>query len=214
MALTARTLTLGIKRGIDLVAASVLLLALSPLLGAVAVLIYLDDRGPALFRQRRVGIDMREFNLLKFRTMRINDVPVEELGQVHERHPLVTRLGRILRRLKIDELPQLVNVLRGHMSLIGPRPTVPELARHYDAFERRRLETRPGMTGWAQINGNVRLSWRERIALDVWYVDHWSLTLDAVILLKTIRVVAFGEQPNARALEQALIHAGSAAPSR
>lgn len=205
---TSRAAGLVVKRGVDVAAAGLLLLVLSPLLAAVAVLIYLDDAGPVLFRQRRVGVGMREFELLKFRTMRVNDVPVEAMGQVREHHPLVTPLGRILRRSKVDELLQLVNVLRGDMSLIGPRPTVPELAARYDDFERRRLETRPGMTGWAQINGNVRLTWAERIALDVWYVDHWSLRLDVGILLKTVGVVVLGEQPNAKAVEQALVHTG------
>jgi lipopolysaccharide/colanic/teichoic acid biosynthesis glycosyltransferase len=203
-----------LKRGIDLLVSGLGLLVASPLLAVAASLIYMEDRGPVLYRQVRVGRGGRPFEVLKLRSMRVNTVPVLELGQVDEAHPLVTRTGRLLRRFKVDELIQLVNVLRGDMSLVGPRPSLPELAAQYTEFQRRRLRVPPGMTGWAQVNGNVELSWDERILLDVWYVDHWTLGLDAQILLKTLEVVLFGERRKARAVEAALAHARRAAPPR
>jgi lipopolysaccharide/colanic/teichoic acid biosynthesis glycosyltransferase len=191
----------------DIGGALVVLLLGLPVLGLVAGLVYVDAGRPVLFRQRRAGRGAREFRLLKFRSMRPNQIPVNDLGQLGGTHPLITASGRWIRRFKLDELPQLVNVLRGDMSLVGPRPTVPEQVAAYDEFQRRRLLLRPGLTGWAQVNGNVRLDWSERIALDVWYVDHWSLWLDVRILLKTLRVVVAGERRNARALAQAQAHA-------
>ena len=178
-----------------------------PLLVLGALLIYLEDRGPVLYRQSRAGLGGRPFDVLKLRSMRVNQVSVLELGDVTEGHPLVTRIGGVLRRFKIDELGQLVNVLRGDMSLVGPRPTVPEMTADYDEFQRRRLSVLPGLSGWAQVNGNTRLTWDERIQLDVWYVDHWSLGLDARIMLKTVSVVFRGERPNPAALAAAVAHA-------
>jgi len=194
-------------RGLDVAAAAAGLLLLSPLLLAAAALVALEDGRPVLYRQERSGRGGRRFALLKLRTMRRNDIPVDVLGPIGDDHPLVLRAGRLLRRFKVDELPQLVNVLRGDMSLVGPRPTVPEQVERYDAFERRRLFVRPGLTGWAQVNGNTQLSWPDRILLDVWYVDHWSLWLDLRILAKTVSVVLLGERPNVPALDRALAHA-------
>jgi len=196
-----------LKRGIDVVVSGVGLVLTSPLLAIGALLVYLEDRGPVLYRQTRVGRGGRLFEVVKLRSMRVNTTPALELGQVDESHPLVTRTGRVLRRFKIDEILQLLNVLRGEMSLVGPRPSLPELVAQYDEFQRRRLRVPPGMTGWAQVNGNVQLSWDERILLDVWYLDHWTLALDARILLKTLRVLLIGERPNATALEAARAHA-------
>jgi lipopolysaccharide/colanic/teichoic acid biosynthesis glycosyltransferase len=204
----------AVKRSLDVAAAASGLLLLSPIMLAAAALVALEDGRPVLYRQRRVGRSGRQFELLKFRSMRVNDVPVEVLGQPGDAHPLLLRSGRVLRRLKVDELPQLLNVLRGEMSLVGPRPTIPEQVERYGPFERRRLLVRPGLTGWAQVNGNTLLSWPERIVLDVWYVDHWSLRLDVRILVDTISVVLLGERRNESALHQALTHANGTGRSR
>ncbi len=193
------------KRLTDLVVSASVLIVTAPLLAVVALVNFVEGR-QVIYRQRRVGLECREFELLKFRSMRVNDVPVEEMGQVDEGHPMVTPLGRLLRRYKIDELPQLINVLKGDMSLVGPRPTVPEQVELYDAFERRRQLVKPGVTGWAQVNGGTRFTWSERIALDVWYVDHWTLWLDVGILVKTGSVVVWGERPNQGMLRAALAH--------
>lgn len=198
-----------LKRAIDVAASATLLAAFSPLLALTALGIALEDGGPVFYRQLRVGVGEKEYSLLKFRSMRVNTRSVDEVGQVRGDHELVTRVGRIIRRLKIDELPQLLNVLAGDMSLVGPRPTVASQVREYDALQRRRLEVRPGMTGWAQVNGNTEVSWKERIELDVWYVDHRSLLLDLRILFRTVLVVLFGERPNPNALQAASHYADS-----
>ncbi len=202
-----------LKRCLDATGSTLVLALALPLFLCVAGLVLLEDRGPVFYRQRRVGLGGRPFELLKFRSLRVHDLSTEVVGQVSGSHPLVTRTGRVIRRLKIDELPQLLNVLRGDMSLVGPRPTVPEQVERYDAFQRRRLEMRPGITGWAQVNGNVQLSWDERITLDVWYVDHWSPVLDARILARTVAVVLFGERPNLQALVEARAYADGAGRS-
>jgi undecaprenyl phosphate N,N'-diacetylbacillosamine 1-phosphate transferase len=196
----------ALKRGLDTALAGLVLLLAIPLMLVASLLIYLEDRGPVFYKQKRIGQHLREYDMLKFRSMRVNDVPVELLGQVSGNHPLVTRVGRVIRRFRIDELPQLLNVLSGDMSIVGPRPAIPEQVQRYNSFERRRLLMPSGMTGWAQVNGNTHLSWPERIALDVWYVDHWSLWLDIVILIRTVSVVVLGERPNRWALQEALKH--------
>lgn len=202
------------KRVIDIVVSAIGLLLVLPLLSIVVLCLYLEDRGPIFYVQRRAGRDGRPFDLLKLRSMRVNSLPVGAVGQVDPDHPLVTRTGRLLRRSKLDEVPQLLNVLRGEMSLVGPRPTVPEQVVGYDDFERRRLLVRPGMTGWAQVNGNTRLSWRERIQLDSWYVDHRSVLLDLRILVSTATVVIHGERVNEKAVQEAREHADSLDRSR
>jgi len=157
----------------------------SPVLALAAVAIKLEDGGPVLYRQRRVGLDGNEFELLKLRTM---EVDAEHKGAgyaVNEGDPRITKAGRLLRRLSLDELPQLWNVVRGDMSLIGPRPTLAYQVERYTPRQRRRLEVKPGITGWAQIHGRARLPWEERIELDVWYVEHRSPWLDLKILAKT-----------------------------
>lgn len=168
---------------------------------------------PVFFWQERTGRDGRAFRLLKLRTMRVNARSVKDLGQVKGDHDLVTPVGRFLRRFKIDELPQIWNVFRGDMSLVGPRPASVEITADYGPFERRRLEVKPGMTGWAQINGNTRLSWGERHALDVWYVDHQSRWLDFCIMMGTWGVVFGGEHARQRRLKEALVYADRAARS-
>ena len=195
---------------LGLVAAGLVL----PIVGAAAVALALTDGLPVLYVQQRIGRGGRAFRLLKIRSMKRNSLTVTEMGQVTSDHHLVTRLGRILRRTKVDELPQLVNVLKLEMALVGPRPTVLEHVQRYDAFQRRRLEVRPGLTGWAQVNGNATLTWEERIMLDVWYVDHWSLLLDARIIVKTVGVIFRGERRKERAIQEARDYALRVAGSR
>ncbi len=173
------------NRAVDAAAAGLGLAVASPILAAAALAIKLDDRGPVLYRQRRVGLNGEEFDLVKLRTM---EVGAERKGAglaVNEGDPRITRAGRVLRRLSIDELPQLWNVLRGDMSLIGPRPTLAYQVERYTPRQRRRLEVRPGITGWAQIHGRAQLPWDERIELDVWYVEHRSPWLDLKIIART-----------------------------
>jgi lipopolysaccharide/colanic/teichoic acid biosynthesis glycosyltransferase len=180
------------SRALDLLVASLVLALASPLLAAAALLIKLESRGPVFYRQRRVGRGGAPFELWKLRTM----VPgAEAMGAgiyVVEGDSRITRVGRRLRRFSLDELPNLVNVLKGEMAIVGPRPTVQEQVDRYTDRQRRRLEVKPGITGWAQVNGRASLPWPERIELDVWYVEHRSLALDARILAKTARLLATG----------------------
>jgi len=174
------------------VVAGLALVLSSPLLLAAVVAIRLASRGPAFYRQRRVGREGRPFDLWKLRTM----VPgAEEKGAgiyILEGDPRITRVGRMLRRMSLDELPNLLNVLKGDMAVVGPRPTIQEQVDRYTERQRRRLEVRPGITGWAQVNGRASLPWPERIELDVWYVDNRSLLLDLRILARTARMLATG----------------------
>lgn len=192
-----------VKRSADALTAALLLLVAAPILVGAALAIKLEDGGPVTFRQQRAGRDGLPFRLWKFRSMRVDTPPPREVGQVTGATVWVTRIGALLRRTRVDELPQLLNVLEGTMSLVGPRPDLVEHAAAYDAQSRERLLVRPGMTGWAQVNGNVQLSWPDRIVLDVWYVRHRSLSLDVRILLRTIGVVLFGERRDEDALARA-----------
>jgi lipopolysaccharide/colanic/teichoic acid biosynthesis glycosyltransferase len=174
-----------VNRAADVALASAGLLVASPLLAAGALAVKLQDGGPVLYRQRRVGEDGEEFELLKLRTMVVG---AEKLGAgyaVDRGDPRITRTGRALRRLSIDELPQLWNVIRGEMSVIGPRPTLRYQVERYTPRQRKRLEVKPGITGWAQIHGRAALPWEERIELDVWYVEHRSPKVDLKILART-----------------------------
>ena len=157
----------------------------SPVLGVAALAVKLGDRGPVLFRQMRVGKDGSDFELLKLRTMVVGAESIGAGYAVNEGDARITRTGRILRRLSLDELPQLWNVVRGDMSMIGPRPTLRYQVERYDDRQRRRLDVKPGITGWAQVHGRAALPWAERIELDVFYVEHRSPLLDLKILLKT-----------------------------
>ena len=195
------------RRFTDILVSGVLLLIAAPVFFLAALAIWSTDRGSVLFRQTRVGLRGRPFVLLKFRSMRVNSVPAVVMGQVRSEHPMVTTVGKWLRRFKIDELPQLVNVLRGDMTFIGPRPTVQEQVDEYTSFQRRRLEVPPGMTGWAQVNGGVELTWPQRIILDVWYIDHRSVWLDVKILWRTGNVIWSGDQAYFPALEVACNYA-------
>ena len=173
------------NRAADTAGAAAALLLASPVLAAAAVAIKLEDRGPVLYRQQRVGRNGREFELLKLRTMVEGAESIGAGYAVDRGDPRITRVGRVLRRLSIDELPQLWNVIRGEMSLVGPRPTLAYQVERYTARQRRRLDVRPGITGWAQVHGRAELPWDERIELDVWYVDNRSPWLDLKILLRT-----------------------------
>ena len=177
------------KRAIDLAGASIGLALGAPALAAAAIAIRLEDNGPIVFRQERIGRDGAPFQVLKLRTM-IVDAHTQGAGFAVDRgDSRITRIGTFLRKTSIDELPQLVNVLRGEMSLVGPRPTLGYQVERYTEHQRRRLDVTPGLTGWAQINGRASLSWPERIELDVWYVDHRSLRLDLQTLLRTVGVL-------------------------
>ena len=176
----------------DLAIAGAGLVVASPFLALAAVAVKLEDRGPVLYRQTRVGKDGRDFELVKLRTMVVG---AEKLGAgyaVNEGDPRITRSGRRLRRLSLDEVPQLWNVVRGEMSLIGPRPTLRYQVEQYDERQRHRLDIKPGITGWAQIHGRTKLPWAERIELDLWYVEHRSALLDLKILTRTPRALLGG----------------------
>jgi lipopolysaccharide/colanic/teichoic acid biosynthesis glycosyltransferase len=181
-----------VSRVLDVALAALLLAITSPLFALAGLAIRLESRGPVFYRQLRVGRAGEQFQLWKLRTM----VPgAEAMGAglyVLEGDARITRVGRMLRRFSLDELPNLVNVLRGEMAIVGPRPTVQEQVDRYTDRQRRRLEVKPGITGWAQINGRTSLPWPERIELDVWYVEHRSLRLDLRILARTARMLATG----------------------
>ena len=161
------------------------LVAASPLLGLAALAAKLEGGGPVLYRQTRVGKDGRDFELLKLRTMIVGAETMGAGMAVNRGDARITRTGRLLRRLSLDELPQLWNVIRGDMSVIGPRPTLRYQVERYSPRQRRRLEVKPGITGWAQVHGRASLPWEERIERDVWYVEHRSPWLDLRILAKT-----------------------------
>jgi lipopolysaccharide/colanic/teichoic acid biosynthesis glycosyltransferase len=182
----------ALNRSLDVAIAGTGLALASPVLALAALAVKLEGRGPVLFQQTRVGRDGEDFELLKLRTMVVG---AEEQGAgyvVDKGDPRITRVGRFLRRTSIDELPQLWNVVRGDMSVIGPRPTLRYQVERYTDRQRRRLEVLPGITGWAQIHGRASLSWDERIELDVWYVDHRSPRTDLLILLRTPRALLGG----------------------
>ena len=187
-----------LKRGFDVSFAVAGLAVGAPLLGAVAIAVRLSSPGPVFFVQKRAGRGGRPFGMLKFRSMSVRgpDDPAIDAANTGQRRDLerVTRLGERLRRFKLDELPQLWNVLVGDMSVVGPRPTPPEQAERYDAFRRRRLNVRPGLTGLAQVNGAAGIPWDDRIRYDVHYAARHDLRMDLGILLKTPVVVVLGEE--------------------
>jgi lipopolysaccharide/colanic/teichoic acid biosynthesis glycosyltransferase len=179
-------------RVLDVLIAAIALVVLSPVLLIAAIAIELGSRGPVIYRQRRVGLHGREFELLKLRTMVQGSDPVG-VGTVVERgDPRVTVVGRLLRRTSLDEIPNLVNVLRGEMAIVGPRPTIPAQVKDYTPRQHRRHEVRPGLTGWAQVQGRAGIPWEERIELDVSYVDRRSFGLDLRILAKTAGLLLTG----------------------
>jgi lipopolysaccharide/colanic/teichoic acid biosynthesis glycosyltransferase len=174
-----------VNRAADLAIAGGALLVASPLLAVAALAVKLEDGGPVLYRQTRVGRDGADFELLKLRTMVVGAETMGAGLAVNRGDSRITRSGRLLRKLSLDELPQLWNVVRGEMSVIGPRPTLRYQVEQYDDHQRRRLDVKPGITGWAQINGRAALPWADRIELDVWYVEHRSPRLDLRILART-----------------------------
>jgi lipopolysaccharide/colanic/teichoic acid biosynthesis glycosyltransferase len=181
-----------VNRAADLAIAGGTLLVASPLLALAAIAVKLEDGGPVLYRQTRVGKDGTDFELLKLRTMVVGAETMGAGLAVNRGDPRITRTGRLLRKLSLDELPQLWNVVRGEMSVIGPRPTLRYQVEQYDDRQRHRLDVKPGITGWAQINGRAALPWAERIELDVWYVEHRSPRLDLRILARTPRALFRG----------------------
>jgi exopolysaccharide biosynthesis polyprenyl glycosylphosphotransferase len=190
------------KRTFDIFASSIALACLSPLMVVVAVLIKVTSRGPILFKQDRVGLHGRTFHMLKFRSMIANAEELkaklmahnEQQGPVFKitRDPRITAVGRFIRKYSIDELPQLLNVLRGEMSVVGPRPPIPEEVETYEAWQRRRLSVRPGLTCVWQVSGRNEISFEEWMYLDMQYIDHWSLAQDFQLILKTVPIVLTG----------------------
>ncbi len=177
---------LRLKRGLDLVVAAVLLVLLLPVIVLVAILVRINMGSPVLFRQSRPGLHGRPLALLKFRTMTSQQDAAGNLVPDAQR---LTRFGKFLRSTSLDELPELWNVLKGDMSLVGPRPLLSDYLPLYTPEQARRHEVRPGITGWAQVNGRNELAWPARLAMDVWYVDNWSFSLDTYILLRTLIIV-------------------------
>lgn len=175
-----------IKRLFDFLVAAVSLVLLLPLLAIIAVLVFVDMGWPLFYCPRRAGRNGRPFTMVKFRTMRGER---DRHGNVLSDFERTTRLSRFLRSASLDELPELINVLRGEMSLVGPRPLLVEYLDRYTPEQARRIEAKPGITGWAQVNGRNSISWEEKFRLDVWYVDNWSLRLDMRILMKTVGIV-------------------------
>jgi lipopolysaccharide/colanic/teichoic acid biosynthesis glycosyltransferase len=174
-----------VNRAADVALAGGALLVASPLLALAALAVKLEDGGPVLYRQTRVGKDGADFELLKLRTMVVGAETMGAGLSVNRGDARITRAGRLLRKLSLDELPQLWNVVRGEMSVIGPRPTLRYQVEQYDERQRHRLDVKPGITGWAQVNGRASLPWADRIELDVWYVEHRSPGLDLRILART-----------------------------
>ena len=182
-----------LNRALDLLLAALGLALSSPILLAAVVAIRLETPGSPIYRQRRVGKGGEPFEMLKLRTMVSGAERVGAGLAVDAGDPRITRVGALLRRSSLDELPNLVNVLRGEMAIVGPRPTIQAQVDQYTSRQRRRLEVKPGITGWAQVNGRASLPWTERIELDVWYVEHRSLRLDLAILARTARLLASGQ---------------------
>ena len=181
------------RRAFDVVVAASALVVSAPILALAIVAIRLETPGSVIYRQRRVGKDGREFEVLKLRTMVAGAEHIGAGLAVNTDDPRITRVGSILRRWSLDELPNLVNVLKGDMAIVGPRPTLPSQVAQYTERERGRLAVRPGITGWAQVNGRTSLPWHERIELDLWYIEHRSWRLDLEILRRSARLVVAGE---------------------
>jgi lipopolysaccharide/colanic/teichoic acid biosynthesis glycosyltransferase len=181
------------RRAFDVLVAACGLLVASPLLALAMLAVVLESRGGAFYRQRRVGLHGREFDVLKLRTM-VDGAEHIGAGLAVDAGDLrITRAGKVLRRTSLDELPNLINVLKGEMAIVGPRPTLPAQVAQYTERERGRLAVRPGITGWAQVNGRASLPWAQRIELDLWYIEHRSWRLDLRILWRSARLVVQGE---------------------
>lgn len=183
----------ALRRALDVVVAASGLAVASPLLAAATLAIKIESEGPVIYRQRRIGKDGAPFDLLKLRTMVDGAERIGAGLAIDENDSRITRVGALLRRTSLDELPNLVNVLRGEMSVVGPRPTIPVQVAQYTERQRRRLEVKPGITGWAQVNGRASLPWPQRIELDIDYVERRSLPLDLKILTRTFGLVLKGD---------------------
>ncbi len=189
----SRTFYKFTKRALDLVIASIALVVLSPLLAGIAILVRMTSPGPALFRQKRLGVNGDVFTIFKFRTMVMHEASSLAEKVVHSADPRITGLGSILRDLRLDELPQLFNVIRGEMSIVGPRPLTPDFLPYYSEKDKQRLRLPPGITGWQQVNGGSQHSWSGRIDMDVWYVQNASIWLDVKIIWRTFGVLVTRE---------------------
>jgi lipopolysaccharide/colanic/teichoic acid biosynthesis glycosyltransferase len=181
-----------IRRAVDIAVSSLALIVSAPVLALAALAIRLESRGPVIYSQRRAGLDGRAFDVIKLRTMVDGAEHIGAGLAIDANDPRITRVGAFLRRTSLDELPNLLNVLRGEMSMIGPRPTLPAQVEQYTTRQRGRLQIKPGITGWAQVNGRASLPWDERIELDLYYIDHRSLSLDLRILWRTVAMVLGG----------------------
>jgi lipopolysaccharide/colanic/teichoic acid biosynthesis glycosyltransferase len=181
-----------VSRILDILGAGLAMILAAPLMAVSIVLIHVEGGGKAIYRQTRVGLNGVEFEMLKLRTMVHGSDPVGVGTIVARDDPRVTRIGRFLRRTSLDELPNLINVMRGEMALVGPRPTIPAQVAGYTEHQNRRHEVKPGITGWAQVQGRAGIPWEERIELDIEYVDNRSLLMDLKILWKTIWLTATG----------------------
>jgi len=180
------------KRIFDLIVSIIVLILLSPIYLLIPILIKIESKGPVFFRQNRVGINKKTIVVFKYRSMKV-DKQAEENFEFHKDAIRVTKVGKFIRRTKIDELPQIFNVLKGDMSIVGPRPTIRSQVEEYTDRQKKRLSIRPGLTGLAQVNGNINLNWDERIEYDLEYIEHQSFWLDLKIIFKTVGVVLFGE---------------------
>jgi lipopolysaccharide/colanic/teichoic acid biosynthesis glycosyltransferase len=181
-----------IRRAVDILVSSLALAVSSPAIVLAMLAIRIESPGPAIYRQRRAGLHGRVFDVLKLRTM-VDGAEHKGAGlAINVNDSRITRVGALLRRTSLDELPNLVNVLRGDMSLIGPRPTLPVQVEQYTERQRGRLAVKPGITGWAQVNGRASLPWSERIELDLYYIEHRSLALDLTIVRRTVAVLLGG----------------------
>lgn len=193
----------AVKRFLDVTASFLGLVLLSPLLLAVSILIKIDSRGPVIFRQKRIGRNGKVFEIYKFRSMCVGAEKTGSGVYSGKGDARVTRIGKILRATSIDELPQLLNILKGEMSFVGPRPPLtyhPWKYEEYTDFQKRMFEVRPGITGWAQVNGRKDVEWHKRIELNVWYVDHMSLLLDIKIMfMTTFKVLTNADNENSGA---------------
>lgn len=178
-----------IKHLLDTIFSFILLIVLCPFFIIISILIKLDSKGPVMFIQQRVGKNQLLFNIYKFRTMIPDAINIGNGVYTEENDPRITQLGRFLRKTSLDELPQLLNILKGDMSFIGPRPTLEYQVKQYNDFQKKRLLMKPGVTGFAQINGRNSISWPERIKYDVQYVENWSLGLDFKIFIRTFSVI-------------------------
>ena len=184
---------MDLRRALDVVVALAALIVSSPVLALAILAVVLESRGGAFYRQRRVGKDGREFDVLKLRTMVHGAEHIGAGLAVNAGDARITRVGKFLRRTSLDELPNLVNVLKGEMAIVGPRPTLPSQVAQYTERERGRLAVRPGITGWAQVNGRTSLPWAQRIELDLWYIEHRTWRLDLKILWRSVQQVVRGE---------------------